>query len=212
MQSPISPIVANLSMEEFEIKAINSIPHPPGCGLGMWMTLLSSRSKNTVTNSCNTSTALTHTFSSPRRLLTLGVPLLFLDTLVLLGPDNTLLTTVYRKPTCADQYIHWIATTICQLNIVFNTLTYKGRTDYTTPKLLFEEEHIGKALSRCKYPTPALNRMKARNNLTVTHMPIAGSGAIIPAPAWTTPMTTTTTSTLWFLVPRVSQKCQEHLW
>ena len=31
----------------------------------------------------------------------------FLDTLVSLGPNNTLTTTVYRKPTHTDQYLQW---------------------------------------------------------------------------------------------------------
>ena len=33
--------------------------------------------------------------------------LLFLDTLVSPGPNNTLTTTVYRKPTHTDQYLQW---------------------------------------------------------------------------------------------------------
>ena len=48
MGSPISPIVANLYMEHFEREALLSASNPPGIGLGLWMTLLSSsnRSKN----------------------------------------------------------------------------------------------------------------------------------------------------------------------
>ena len=37
MGSPISPIVANLYMEEFETKAINSAPQPPFSGEDLWM-------------------------------------------------------------------------------------------------------------------------------------------------------------------------------
>ena len=41
MGSPISPLIANIFMEEFEVKALQSCPNPPPCGLGLWMTLLS---------------------------------------------------------------------------------------------------------------------------------------------------------------------------
>ena len=44
MDSPVSPIVANLYMEYLEQKALSTAPHPPGSGAGMWMTpLLSTR-------------------------------------------------------------------------------------------------------------------------------------------------------------------------
>ena len=42
MGFPISPIVANLYMEDFEIKAINSSPQPPIFGKDLWMTPLPS--------------------------------------------------------------------------------------------------------------------------------------------------------------------------
>ena len=49
MGSPVSPILANLYMEYFEQKTLNSATHPPGYGLGMWMTLFSSRRKKKKT-------------------------------------------------------------------------------------------------------------------------------------------------------------------
>ena len=42
MGSPISPIVANLYMESFEIRALQSSPNPLHCGRGLLMTPLSS--------------------------------------------------------------------------------------------------------------------------------------------------------------------------
>ena len=44
MGSPINPIVANLYMEDFEIKTINSSPQPPIFGEDLWMTPLPSLS------------------------------------------------------------------------------------------------------------------------------------------------------------------------
>ena len=44
----ISATVANLFMEEFEIKAINSAPIHPSFELGMWMTPLSSKRQKTA--------------------------------------------------------------------------------------------------------------------------------------------------------------------
>ena len=38
MGSPISPIVANMYMEQFENQAINTAPHPPFSGEDLWMT------------------------------------------------------------------------------------------------------------------------------------------------------------------------------
>ena len=37
MGSPLSPIMANIFMEEFEVKALSAAPHPQVCGKGLLM-------------------------------------------------------------------------------------------------------------------------------------------------------------------------------
>ena len=60
--SPISPLTANLFMEEFKVKAISSASTLPAYGSGIWMIPFSCNSQNTVTSSSNTSTPLTHIY------------------------------------------------------------------------------------------------------------------------------------------------------
>ena len=61
----------------------------------------------------------------------------FLDTLVSPEPDNSVLTTVYRKPTHTDQYLHWdYRHNLSAKYSVFTTLTHRARTVCGNPKLL----------------------------------------------------------------------------
>ena len=59
MCSPVSPIVANLSMEYLEQKALSTAPHCTGSGAGMWMIPLSSTRKSRNNASFDTSTVVT---------------------------------------------------------------------------------------------------------------------------------------------------------
>ena len=92
MGSAISPLTANLFMDEFEYKAISSAPHPPR----LWLKYVDDTfAVQQVEHShqflqCNTSI-------DPHIQFTKEKP--FLDTLVSLRPKNTLLTSTYRKPT-----------------------------------------------------------------------------------------------------------------
>ena len=53
---PVSPIVANLYMEHFEGEVLRSASHPPGVGIGLWMTLGSFNNTPTSNFSWITST------------------------------------------------------------------------------------------------------------------------------------------------------------
>ena len=84
----------------------------------------------------------------------------FLDTLVTIQPDNTFSTSVYRKPTHTDQYLHWDSNHhITAKQSVFNTLAQRATTVSSTQELLDKElQHIKTALQHCQFPAWALNQ------------------------------------------------------
>ena len=86
----------------------------------------------------------------------------FLDTIVLIQPDNSLLTSVYRKPTHTDLYLQWDSHHHLSAKYsVINTLRYRAKTVRSNNHLLKEEEeHLNRALSNCRYPAWALNRAR----------------------------------------------------
>ena len=105
MASPISPIVANLYMEDFGTKAISSAVHPPS----LWKRFVddtfvvteSSRKEEFLNhiNNMDPHIQFTTEDAKPDGFLP------FLDTIELIQPDNSLLTSVYRKPTLTDLYL-----------------------------------------------------------------------------------------------------------
>ena len=82
----------------------------------------------------------------------------FLDNLVAPEPDRTLSMSVYRKPTDTDQY-HIIAK-----YSVINTLDHRAKVVSFVPELFRTEiEYLREVLTKCKYPTWALDRMEYKN-------------------------------------------------
>ena len=99
MGSLISLIVANFYSEGFETKAINIAEHPPKIWKGSvddTFVVIESSKKETFLEHINSLD--THIlFTTEETRADGSIP--FLNTLVMPQPDNSLITTVYRKPT-----------------------------------------------------------------------------------------------------------------
>ena len=90
----------------------------------------------------------------------------FLDTLVSPGPNNRLVTTVYRKPTHAGQYLHWDSHHfITAKNSVYNTLAFRAKVVCTSQHTLqMEINHINEDLQVCNFIPRALNSLHTKRN------------------------------------------------
>ena len=90
----------------------------------------------------------------------------FLDTIVKPEADGNLSITVYGKPTHTDQYLqldshHHLSAKFS----VINTLPHRAQTVCSNPELLCKEmDHLRKALTQCKYPKWALDKVEKRLN------------------------------------------------
>ena len=125
--SPISPLIANIFMEEFEVKALQSFPNPPS----LWLRFVDD---TFVINKAEHSQDLLHHINNKDPYIQFTVEptqqgsLPFLDTLVTIQPDNTFSTSVYRKPTHTEQYLHWDSNHhITAKQSVFNTLAHRAK-------------------------------------------------------------------------------------
>ena len=89
-----------------------------------------------------------------------------MDTLVTIQPDNTFNTTVYRKPTHTDQYLHWDSNHhITAKQSVYDTLAHRAKTVSSTQDNLEKElTHIKTGLHHCQFPSWALNQWEHKFN------------------------------------------------
>ena len=111
-------------------------------------------------NFYNTSTPLILTYSSLQKNLIQMDLYPFLDTLATPGPDKTLLTTVYRKPTDTDQYLHGASHhNLPAKDSVLNTLTYRART-----VIIKRGEGYQGDLQKCKLPNWTISRLRIKND------------------------------------------------
>ena len=92
----------------------------------------------------------------------------FLDTIVKPEENGGLSITVYRKPTYIDQYLQWDSHHNLSAKFsIINTLSHRAKTVCSNPELLKQEkEHLRKALTQCKYPEWALDKVEKRLNMS----------------------------------------------
>ena len=137
MGSPISPLVANLFMEEFEKQAINTSTTPPV----LWKRFVDDTF--TIIKKNNKDSFLEHLNSiNPKIQFTCeetredgSMP--FLDILVTPEDDGSLKTSVFRKATHTDLYLQWDSHhTIPSKYSVAGTPFHRASTVCSTPKLL----------------------------------------------------------------------------
>ena len=87
----------------------------------------------------------------------------FLDMMITPKEDGRLSTTVYRKPTHTDLYLKWDSHhPISSKYSVVGTLHHRAKTICSSPHMLKQEDHLSKVLTRCRYPTWAINRVKMK--------------------------------------------------
>ena len=149
-------------MEEFEVKALGTAPYPPQ----LWLRFADD---NFVIHKAEHNQKLLHHINTqdPNIQFTVEEPdkdgsLPFLDTKVTTGPNNMLITTVYRKPTHTDQYLHWDSNHFTAAkHSVYNTPAHRVKVvSSNQPSLLKELDDIKTALQACHFPTWALNKLQ----------------------------------------------------
>ena len=149
--SPISPIVANLFMEDLEIKAIRTSTTPPK----IWrrfvddtFTIIKKENRNSFLQHLN-SIHPNIKFTCEEVKEDGSMP--FLDILVTPVEDGSLKTSVFRKPTHTDLYMQWDNHhNIPSKYSVAGTLYHRATTICSNPTLLQEEEqHLFNVLKKC---------------------------------------------------------------
>ena len=165
MGSPISPIVANLFLEDLEVQAIRTSPTPPT----LWkrfvddtFTIIKKEDRSSFLQYLN-SIHKNIKFTCEEVRNDGSMP--FLDILVTPKEDGSLSISVFRKPTHTDVYLQWDSHhTISSKYCVAGTLYHRAKTISSGPQLQKkEEDHLCQALQKCRYPIWAINRVRIKS-------------------------------------------------
>ncbi|KAL0842481.1 hypothetical protein ABMA28_014575 [Loxostege sticticalis] len=170
MGSPVSPVVADIFMEDFEARALSTAPVSPR----FYKRYVDDTFTILPTNSV--SAFLDHLNSiHPKIQFTMEVEannrLAFLDVLLTRNPDHTLSHTVFRKPTHTDKYLNGASHHHPgQLATVGKTLFQRARGICDDQHLAAELQHVRKVLQDNQLPVPRRCRPRAKRS-TVERQP-----------------------------------------
>ena len=161
MGSQVSPIVANISTEAFENRAISTALHPPR----MWKRYVDDTF--VIEHHSHKEEFLHHINTvDPSIQFTVeeanddgSIP--FLDTIITPEADGTFTVGVYTKPPHTDLYLPWNSNhSLAAKYSVISTLTHRKHTICTNPKLIEKElQHLDEVLGQCTYPKWAIKKI-----------------------------------------------------
>ena len=145
MGSPISPIAANLYMEDLETKAIQTAPHPPA----FWkrfaddtFVIIKASHKLEFLDHIN-SIDQNIQFTSEESREDGSIP--FLDMLIIPQEDGSFNTTIYRKPTHTDMYLQWDSQhPISSKYSVVGTLHHRAKQCVPVPTYYIKKKNTSK--------------------------------------------------------------------
>ena len=165
MGSPISPIVANLYMEDLATKAIQSAQDPPSFWRRFVDDTLTIMKSSQIDNFLQHLNSLDQNIQFTKEEARADGSMPFLDVLIIPREYGSPETTVYRKPTHTDLYLQWDSNhTLISMYGVVGTLHHRAQKICSSPELLQQEEkHLHQALKNCKFPEWALNKAKLRS-------------------------------------------------
>ena len=136
------------------------------------MLMIPSPSSREITKipSWTTSTQWMPTSSLPVKIPKQDGSISFLDILIIPEEDGKLNTTIFRKPTHTDMYLHWDSHhNIPSKYSVIGTLYHRANTICSTTQYLQDEEkHLSQDLKKCKYPPWAINRVRMKTRTTTS--------------------------------------------
>ena len=172
MGSPVSPIVANLFMEDFEEKALASFQPPPrywGRYVDDTMTILPQQLVEQFTEHLNNQ----HPAIKFTREVEQNNSIAMLDTLIT-RTDGILSFSVYRKPTHTDQYLQFDSHQPLEHKLgVIRTLTHRANTICSTQEAKDKEtNHLKKVLTISGYKKWAWNSPGGRKSNTASQQPV----------------------------------------